>query len=809
MPYAEVSVNSPAAQRRTFSYSIPDGLNLAVGQAVWVPFGSRVLQGIVLELTPAPQVAQTRDIIGPIAAQPLLSPARVELAQWLSDYYLSPLYEAVSLMLPPGFSRRTLTIFTATATKADPAPLNPEQNQALSLIQEKGKLELRQLEKTLGKKKAAAITAHLLKKGLVTRSYELEPVRIKPRRENYIGLAVPVEDARREAAALASKGSRRQAALLDFLAGQDGQVPLAEARKKTGAATVAARALEKKGLVNIRLVEVRREPISYEGIETTGPLKPTADQKKALKAINEALEKAGGPPAVFLLHGVTGSGKTEIYLQALARAVKLGRRAIALVPEISLTPQTIERFASRFPGRVAVLHSRLSAGEQFDEWRRIQNGEFDVVIGPRSAIFAPQPNLGLIIIDEEHEWTYKQQDKSPRYDARRVALKLAKLSGAAVIMGSATPDVESYYHAQRGDYRLLELPQRLTPYEGSPLPAVEIVDLREELKAGNRSIFSQSLRQAMDKALAGDEQVILFFNRRGGATFVQCRDCGFVMRCRRCDVALSYHPDEEGLVCHQCNYRAVVPPNCPHCSSRRLKYLGLGTQKLARETGFAFPMARLLRWDSDATRQKHSHQQILDSFRRHQADVLIGTQMVAKGLDLPSVTLVGVVSADTALNLPDFRAGERTFQLLCQVTGRAGRGPKGGKAIIQSYLPEHYAIQAAANHDYKAFYEQEINYRRQLNNPPFSHLARLIFSHSNDARGQQEAARMKRMLAFQMDAQGVAGLTIIGPAPTFIHRRRGRFHWQLLLRGPELSAFLGQIAFPRGWAVDVDPIGLA
>jgi primosomal protein N' (replication factor Y) len=719
----------------------------------------------------------------------------VELARWISDYYLCPLYEAVSLMLPPGFSRRTLTFFTATTAATGSAALNLEQSQALSLIQQKGELELRQLEKLLGKKRAAAIAAQLLRKGLVTKSYELEPVRIKPRLERRIGLAIPVEEARREAARLADKGNSRQAALLDYLAGQDGQVSLAEARKNTGAAADAATALEKKGLVSIRLVEVRREPISYESIEVTGPLKPTADQKKALKAIGEALGRDDGAPAVFLLHGVTGSGKTEVYMQALARAVKLGRRAIVLVPEIALTPQTIERFAARFPGRVAVLHSKLSAGEQFDEWRRIQNGEFDVVIGPRGAIFAPQPDLGLIVIDEEHEWTYKQQDKSPRYHARRVALKLAELSGAAVVLGSATPDVESYYHAQKEDYRLLELPQRLTPYEGSPLPAVELVDLREELKGGNRSIFSLSLRQAMDKALAGGEQVILFFNRRGGATFVQCRDCGFVMRCRRCEVALSYHPDEEGLVCHQCNYRADVPPNCPRCASPRLKFLGLGTQKLAREAGFAFPLARLLRWDSDATRQKHSHQQILE--------------MVAKGLDLPAVTLVGVVSADTALNLPDFRAGERTFQLLSQVTGRAGRGHKGGQAIIQSYLPEHYAIQAAANHDYKAFYEQEIGYRRQLNNPPFSRLARLVFSHPHDTQGQQEAARMKVLLVSEMDAQGVAGLTIIGPAPTFIHRRRGRFHWQLLLRGPELSAFLGQIAFPRGWAVDVDPVGLA
>ena len=366
-----------------------------------------------------------------------------------------------------------------------------------------------------------------------------------------------------------------------------------------------------------------------------------------------------------------------------------------MVPEIALTPQTIERFAARFPHRVAVLHSKLSLGEQFDEWQRIRDGEFDVVIGPRSAIFAPQPDLGLIVIDEEHEWTYKQQDKSPRYHARDVAIKLAELTGAVVILGSATPDVETFYHAQRGDYHLLQLPGRVTPRDGSPLPQVEVVDLREELKAGNRSLFSRSLSQAMSQAVANEEQVILFLNRRGAATFIQCRSCGFVLRCRRCEVPLTYHLAEDILVCHQCNYHMPVPQACPRCTRRRIKFLGLGTQKLEQEAGQSFPQARLLRWDSDVTRGKHSHDEILGKFRAHQADILIGTQMIAKGLDLPLVTLVGVVSADTALNLPDFRAGERTFQLLTQVAGRAGRGTLGGRVIIQTYTPEHYAIQAA------------------------------------------------------------------------------------------------------------------
>ena len=479
------------------------------------------------------------------------------------------------------------------------------------------------------------------------------------------------------------------------------------------------------------------------------------------------------------------------------------------MPEIALTPQTIERFASRFPHKVAVLHSKLSLGEQFDQWRQMRDGELDVVIGPRSAIFAPQPNLGLIVIDEEHEWAYKQQDLSPRYHARDVALKLAELTGAVVILGSATPDVETYYHAQRGDYQLLELPERLTPHEGSALPQVEVVDLREELKAGNRSIFSRSLKLAIDKAVANKEQVILFFNRRGAATFIQCRNCGLVLLCRRCQVTLNYHSAEDALVCHQCNYRMAVPQFCPRCLSRRIKFLGIGTQKLEQEAGHLFHKARLLRWDSDATRGKHSHQEILYRFRSRDADILIGTQMVAKGLDLPQVTLVGVVNADTGLNLPDFRAGERTFQLLSQVVGRAGRGPLGGRAIIQTYCPEHYAIQAAVKHDYSHFYKQEIAYRLKLNNPPFLQLVRLTFSHKNDALCHKEAERMKQLLTSEREAKGTYDISLIGPAPAFIHRLRGRFRWQLILRGAESSAFLSQIAIPQGWTVDVDPIGLA
>ncbi len=811
MGYAEVCVNSPIAQRRTFSYAIPPSLSIDVGQAVWVPFGEKLLQGIVSELSDYPAVEETKEIVGIIEPHPILSPARVSLAYWISQHYLSPLFDAMALMLPPGFERKALTFISISSVPDDfglPS-LTQEQRHILDLVQRQGKVSQKELEKILGKKKTQTIISQLVRRRLAARSYELEPIKVRPKEELYLSLAADAGQAQQEVVRLCKKGASKQAALLDFLAQRSKPMPLAEARKRVNCNKAVVDALVNKGLVVVQHIEVRRDPLSSQNINLSYPLTLTAAQESAFKSIRASLQetKEHTPSAVFLLHGVTGSGKTEVYLQALAEAVRLGKRGIVLVPEIALAPQTIERFASRFPNKVAVLHSKLSLGEQFDEWQRIKEGECDVVIGPRSALFAPQPDLGLIVIDEEHEWNYKQ-DESPRYHARDVAIKLAELTGAVVILGSATPDVETFYHAQRGDYRLLQLPERVTPSQNSPLPQVEVVDLRDELKAGNRSLFSRSLSQAIAKAVAGGEQVILFLNRRGAATFIQCRNCGFALRCRRCEVPLAHHLAEDILVCHQCNYRIPVPQLCPRCQSRRIKFLGVGTQKLEQEASYAFPQARLLRWDSDATKRKRSHQEILNKLRSHQADILIGTQMVTKGLDLPQVTLVGVVNADTGLNLPDFRAGERTFQLLSQVAGRAGRGPLGGQVIIQTYAPEHYAIQAAAKHDYVLFYDKEIDYRRQLHNPPFTRLASLIYTHTNDGLCQGETERMKRFLIDERDSQGIADLSVIGPAPAFIHRLRGRFRWQLILRGSDPSAFLSSISFPQGWTVDIDPVGL-
>jgi primosomal protein N' (replication factor Y) len=418
----------------------------------------------------------------------------------------------------------------------------------------------------------------------------------------------------------------------------------------------------------------------------------------------------------------------------------------------------------------------------------------------------------LVIIDEEHEWTYKQQDASPRYHARRAAEELAMLTGAVLVLGSATPDVESHFRAQQGSFRLLELPDRLVRRDGrvesAPLPQVEVVDLREELKAGNRSIFSRLLSREIRQALDSQEQVMLFLNRRGTASFVQCRDCGHVPECRSCSVSLTYHSPDDKLVCHYCHRRYPLPQTCPKCGGKRIRQVGLGTERVEEEAKAEFPGVRTLRWDRDVTRGRDMHESILARFLAHEADILIGTQMIAKGLDIPLVTLVGVVSADVALHLPEFRAGERTFQLLEQVAGRAGRGPKGGRVIIQTYTPDHYAIEAAANHDYHSLAAHEIEFRRKLGYPPFGRLIRLTFAHTNAEYAQRQAAMMANKLRSEMEARGLPNLDVLGPSPAFVPRIRGRWRWNVIIRGAEPVALLNDEPLPRGWTVDVDPMSV-
>lgn len=523
----------------------------------------------------------------------------------------------------------------------------------------------------------------------------------------------------------------------------------------------------------------------------------TAAQTRAWQQLVPVLHRGGAA----LLFGVTGAGKTELYLQALDDVVRRGRRGIVLVPEIALTPQLAARFEARFPSRVAVLHSRLAARERRLARQRIERGEVAVVIGPRSALFAPMPDLGLIVLDEAHDPSFKQTE-TPRYHARAVARQLATAADAALVLGSATPAVESFQAAREGELTLIELAER---FSGAPLPAVTVVDLRAELRAGNRGMFSRLLRERLAGALARREQVILYLNHRGAASVVLCRECGFTAHCSRCDTVLTYHASHERLICHLCNARRRVPTVCPACGSLRIRYLGLGTERVVAEVEAQFPGARVLRLDSDVGGPA-DHERVLRAFAAGDGDVLVGTQLVAKGLDLPGVTLVGVVNADIGLFLPDFRAPERVFQQLTQAVGRPGRAG-GGEAIIQTYSPEHYVIRAAARHDYLAFYEQEIDHRRQQRYPPFSQLARLLYAAFNNDRARAEANALRARLEAHRRAVGIE-VDILGPAPAYFRRIRGRFRWQIVLRGDDVVSFLRGVAIPPVWQVDVDPESL-
>ena len=564
------------------------------------------------------------------------------------------------------------------------------------------------------------------------------------------------------------------------------------------------------GILNSDKVQKEFTPLEHEINEKNFHLKTLLpDQQKIYNEICQDLKSS----QTFLIDGVTGSGKTEIYLRAVAEALRRGRSAIVLVPEIALTPQTLRRFMARFAGRVAVLHSRLTPNERYDSWRRVRSGALDVVIGPRSALFAPLPDVGVIVVDEAHDQAY-WQDSVPYYHARAAAIERARQCAAVCILGSATPDVVDSFRAQHGMYTLLALPRRILAHvpasdkraavaQYAPLPPVHVVDMRHELRAGNRSIFSRLLTSQLAQVLQRGEQAILFLNRRGQATYVFCRDCGHVLQCPKCSIAYTFHAAPERLLCHHCNAQRAAPAACPQCKSARIRHFGLGTEAVESGLQAAFPGVRAVRWDADSTRQRGAHAAILQQFAAHAADVLIGTQMIAKGLDLPLVTLVGVVSADTGLALPDYRASERVFSVLLQVAGRAGRGQRAGQVVLQTYQPEHFAIQAAAAHDYAAFYKQELALRRKHGYPPFGRVARLVGQHLR-ADELQAAAQA---LGAALHAQRAADVDIIGPVPCFYQRVNGMHRWQIVLRGAQPAALL-DVALPAGWRVEVDPVSL-
>ncbi|MEO3947537.1 primosomal protein N' [Gorillibacterium sp. CAU 1737] len=848
--YAKVVVDVAAKQtNRPFDYLVPPALEpwIEVGSRVGVPFGPRTILGFVVELTEETDVARGRlkPIDHVMDMYPPLTPELVDLARWMSRTYLCHELTALQAMIPAALKAK----YERHVTLTDQASDNPWQLQVtgqeeiLRYIREKGSVSLDALLNRFPEE--SLWIREQIRTGVLE---ETQAIRNRMAKKKALTVFPPADSEKLAdlAASLPAQASR-QKDVLRYLAEHANPIRLTELMLQLNVGAGTVKSLADKGWLELKEVEVLRDPYAGRQFTKTTPLSLTPEQQMVYEPIRQAVVQSRSD--TFLLHGVTGSGKTEVYLQAIRQCLDLDKEAIVLVPEISLTPQMVERFKGRFGDEVAVLHSRLSTGERYDEWRKISMKLVRVVIGARSAIFAPFTRLGLIIIDEEHESSYKQEE-SPKYHAREVAVERARAHQAAVVLGSATPSLESYYRAlpreqerahEEPRYRLLTMAQRV---ENRPLPPVNIVDMRRELTEGNRSMFSRPLYRALAERLERGEQSVLLLNRRGYSTFVMCRTCGFTLQCPHCEVSLTYHQTSRLVRCHYCGHTERQPETCPECESPHIRYFGTGTQKVEEELAKLFPAIRVIRMDVDTTTEKGSHEKWLTLFRKKQADVLLGTQMVAKGLDFPDVTLVGVIAADTVLGLPDFRSAERTFQLLTQVAGRAGRHHLPGEVFVQTYNPEHYSIVRSSQHDYAGFVEEELETRRTLGYPPYCGLILVTLTHTElqklvraseaFAAKVRELARkagtLKEDLADAGDlfaslpdrgGLGVKGeLEVLGPVASPIARIKDRYRFRCMIKyrgSAQASEIVGlaSSAFDEECAkdqlqisIDVDPLML-
>ncbi|GAB4579054.1 MAG: primosomal protein N' [Anaerolineales bacterium] len=844
MTYLQIAVHVPQVSG-TFDYHLPPELEgqVQIGCLVTVPFGQQTVQGIVIGQVEVPAVPETRPVESLLDPVPAVTPAQIALAHHLAESTLAPLAACLALMLPPGLAQLSDTLYEFRAFpdfQRVPKALTPLQTQISNLLRERGPLRGRQLDRAFPHANWRASMLGLTRRGVVVSRSVLPAPTVRPRHVRTAQLAVSPEIAEAQMNDL-GRGKAviaRRAAMLRALIREGKPVEVSWLCAESGAKQADLEALAERGLILLGQSEVYRNPLgeaewAYDKVPALTP-----EQLAVWHEIKTGIAAARGEAVrPFLLHGVTGSGKTEIYLRAIAEMVRTGKGVIYLVPEIALTPQTVRRIMGRFPGRVGLIHSELSPGERYDTWRRAREGQVTIIVGPRSALFTPVQNLGLIVVDEFHDHSYYQSEGAPFYHAREAAVAYAKLAGAVALLGSATPDVGSMYRAEKGEWRLLKLParilahkevvqrhlknaaqggqHRILPYKAyaedamtAELPPVRLVDMRQELKAGNRSVFSRVLQEQLKGVLEAGQQAILFLNRRGTATYVFCRDCGYVLRCPRCEEApLTFHREGAALICHHCGYTRQQPKKCPECGETRIRYYGMGTEQVEQEVKTLFPEARTLRWDQDTTKQKGSHEMILRHFVNHQADVLVGTQMLAKGLDLPLVTLVGIVLADVGLHLPDFHAGERAFQTLTQVAGRAGRSPLGGEVVLQTFHPAHYVIRAVTQHDYAGFYAQELAYRRQLGYPPFGQVVRLEFRHPDAGRAEAAARAMGERVQGWLEEEDRRETVLIGPVPCFFGKVGGDYRWQIILRGPHPASLLAGRKLVD-WKVEVEPQSL-
>ena len=816
--FVQIVVNVPAVSG-IFDYAVPESLvgQVGVGYLVIAPFGKQTVQGVVFRFINQPSVPDVKEVTDLVDPAPVMTQAQIALAEAMAEHTLFSLASIVSLFLTVGLSQQADVNYQLRITDYQD-DTSSVAVRIIKLLRERGALRGRQLDTHFRNVDWRKVAAYLVKKGVLESRSVLPPARVRSKYIKTAQLAVPPEVAEAEMESLGkteSTRARRKKAL-QFLMQVKDPVNVSWVYAESGSNLADLQELEERGLIRLFETEIFRDPLEKTGIQVdryTGKeeIDLTPEQSAALREITDSISSLETKQP-FLLQGVTSSGKTEIYLRATEEVIRRGKQAIILVPEIALTPQTVHRFLSRFPGQVGLVHSKLSEGERYDTWRRARAGLLKVIIGARSALFSPLPDIGLIVADECHDSSYYQADP-PFYHAVTAAQVYARLAGAVCILGSATPTVIQRFQAEEkrrnGGLFRLELPRRI--FE-SGLPPVQVVDMRDELKAGQRGIFSRFLLKELTSTLERGEQAILFLNRRGTATYIFCRDCGHVLRCPNCDTPLTLHIEErERLLCHYCGYERGKPNTCPSCGGRQIREYGLGSERVEAEVKSLLPNARTLRWDWETTREKHSHEMILTHFAAHRADVLIGTQMLAKGLDLPLVTLVGIVLADVGLYLPDPFAGERVFQVLTQVAGRAGRSERGGKVVMQTFDPANQVIQSAARHDVNGFYQYELGQRRRLGYPPFSRLVRLEFRHRDASSARAEAQKLAGRLGERLVSGNWKQITMIGPVPSFFAKLGGYYRWQIILRGPDPASMLREDAARRwliDWRVEVDPISL-
>lgn len=814
-----VEVVLPIPVRQTFTYSLPFGLqeNIKIGARLLVPFGKRQITGYAVllheELDPGLEIEESKikDVVELLDAEPLLTEEILKLTNWVSDYYASSWGEVLKASLPAGINATTERIYTITNEGRDEllkvSSAKTLKVQILKYLNEIVEVSSRELSKKYGASKAKRVLRELTNENWVSSFHRTLTTQTKPKRRKAVRLLPPDKHDKSNQKPPTETQEKVIATLLE----NDGDMLFSELIEAADVGASPINTLAKRGIVEVFVKEIRRDPLSEVELPEITDLILTGEQQNVLEKIQKA--QATNKYNAFLLHGVTGSGKTEIYIRAMKTALNQGKSGLMLVPEIALTPVFSKRLRVVFGDEVAILHSSLSTGERFDEWRRIRNGKARIAIGTRSAVFAPLQNIGIVIIDEEHDGSYRQHEM-PFYHGRDTAVVRANFADAVVVLGSATPALESFHNTQTGKYEYLHLPNRIG---NRPLAKAELIDMRKVFKSeSGNTIFAPELIEAIEETHARGEQSIILLNRRGFSSFVLCRSCGETIKCGNCDITLTYHRKASRLICHYCNHHEKAPNKCPHCKGKYLFFVGEGTEQIEGILQRRFSNLKIARIDRDTTKRKNELEETLSAFSRHEIDMLVGTQMLAKGHDFHNVTLVGVVSVDAGLALPDFRSAERTFQLLTQVAGRAGRGNLAGKVLIQTYHPEHYALQHAATQNYKDFYEVEVNFRRRLRYPPFVALASILIKHPSYNYAFDNARILRESLQKMNNEKNCI---ILGPAPAPLSRLKGEHRLQILVKAKNRTKLRQTLDFALAEAeaefcdlkvvyVEIDPVNL-